>query len=427
MQGSVRGRSGNWPFYLDEKRVNMDKIVFLTGAGAVLPWGAPTTSDITKCMQEKAIFIRDDRKQVKIGEILFKILEDYYHADPKNINFEDVIELAEVMFDYYTGGFHGARTSFKSNLFATFDVKKEIVKKIFGKNKIEVLTKHRPGGAILSFIHISEQLYNIVISSLEGYVQNKTIAKHGLLNRKFKEFLLNYSSSKIRYYTTNYDRVPVEVSGIDFYDGFDITEGKLYRCNLKKIKEDAYKNSYFNLHGSIYYKFQKGEWIYTPNKINKVRLSVRHELSQGRRNLPCTNILAGLEKSPKMLLDPQCQFYQKFYNDCSEASRIVIIGYSFGDIHLNKAIEDAVTINNVKLTYITYFSDWYKQLKKGTFKEVNLYWSSKIASTLSNICTNDGIDRKRYLSGWLKTNELISIYWKGFSDFLHNKEWKNII
>ena len=58
-----------------------------------------------------------------------------------------------------------------------------------------------------------------------------------------------------------------------------------------------------------------------------------------------TNIITGYQKTQKVTLSPFRQMYASFDRDCILANEIFIIGYSFGDAHINECLKIALRCN----------------------------------------------------------------------------------
>lgn len=58
-----------------------------------------------------------------------------------------------------------------------------------------------------------------------------------------------------------------------------------------------------------------------------------------------TNIITGYQKTQKVTLSPFRQMYASFDRDCILADEIFIIGYSFGDAHINECLKIALRCN----------------------------------------------------------------------------------
>lgn len=78
--------------------MNNNKTIIFTGAGASIPWGAPTTWKIT----EKLISDRTFRSYTgqPIGNWIYHKLIGLYHKDPNTVNFETIINSIEFFLRY---------------------------------------------------------------------------------------------------------------------------------------------------------------------------------------------------------------------------------------------------------------------------------------------------------------------------------------
>ena len=71
------------------------------------------------------------------------------------------------------------------------------------------------------------------------------------------------------------------------------------------------------------------------------------------KNIVLSNIITGYQKTQKSAVTPYKQMQATFDRDCCIADEILIIGYSFGDSHINSSINTAlINNNNLKLHII---------------------------------------------------------------------------
>ncbi len=64
------------------------------------------------------------------------------------------------------------------------------------------------------------------------------------------------------------------------------------------------------------------------------------------KTLMVTNIITGYQKAQKAMLTPFKQMQSAFDRDCCFAEEIYIIGYSFGDEHINGSLRTALRHNS---------------------------------------------------------------------------------
>ena len=135
--------------------MNKKRTVVLFGAGAVISWGGPKTSELTK------LIIKDSAPQFICNDGKTKVTEFIYHILLKNgykeeeINFETIISVIEELIIHY----------------AYFDNKKELPslhKSFFYSNFEEIISNFSiHGGQKNIFINwISQKVKNITLQSL---------------------------------------------------------------------------------------------------------------------------------------------------------------------------------------------------------------------------------------------------------------------
>ena len=109
----------------------------------------------------------------------------------------------------------------------------------------------------------------------------------------------------------------------------------------------------YNLHGSAFWKVEPYDKGSLPNPeivflgypylpINKEHIGVQVE--KGKTLYP-TNIITGYQKAQKTTLTPFRQMVSSFDKDCCSAKKVYIIGYSFGDEHINESIKTGLRYN----------------------------------------------------------------------------------
>ncbi len=426
----------------------MKKIVILTAAGAVIPWGAPSTNKITDKIRNDVEFVTKDDKP--LGDYLYRRLCKIYHVGYRDINFEHIIDLVEQLYDYYISKERGSQPIFKSSISTIFDIKKDI-KDMLGISDFSTIYKNTDccfysknkktsflkGEINFFFKSVYEHFMKLIIEEIMKYSSAKSVNKYKNLNKNFRLFLDCFKDCKIRFYTTNYDRIPIKSSKLKFFDGFSFKGRRHNEFNRKDIISDNHRNSYFNLHGSIYfnvvrYKLSPEElarfyWVCTPNRVNKEGIKIKDRKDQMSRHLIASNILAGLYKPSRLLITPVFQFYQKFCRDCQEADLIFVIGYSYGDKHLNAALGDAVIINKPKIVDINVMKFLVNQQKNNVGHFSNQWRRYK--SRLESIYRSDLPISLKGSSHWIEptSKKQIKIFLGGFGEFLKKQSWSEIL
>lgn len=164
----------------------------------------------------------------------------------------------------------------------------------------------------------------------------------------------------MRLYTLNYDRLFKEVlleEGINCFEGFIPNHEEDYYesiPDIKKIISDFNSNVHYNLHGC-------SSWHITDENVNQLPgyqyyLTPFEQLDFNRTNpsvqiekgshVMLTNIISGFQKVQCTSVSPFRQMISSFDRDCIEADKMFIIGYSFGDQHINDIIINARKFND---------------------------------------------------------------------------------
>jgi hypothetical protein len=190
-------------------------------------------------------------------------------------------------------------------------------------------------------------------------------------------FLMSFASrtgtrDRLQIFTTNYDRfieAGADVAGLHLVDRFVGSLAPLFRSSRLDIDmhynppgirgEPRYLEGvarFSKLHGSL-------DWISTDGKIRKIGLPFGSEeikpylkapgLSDGEAlNLM---IYPNAEKDRETAAYPYVELFRDFAAAvCRPNSTLISFGYSFGDEHINRVIEDMLTIPSVHLVVIAY-------------------------------------------------------------------------
>ena len=175
------------------------------------------------------------------------------------------------------------------------------------------------------------------------------------LNERYDAFVSDLAArGPLRLYSLNYDRVPSDCSTVDFFDGFTYGADGVGRVDLTRILRDDDAHVSFNVHGSIYFHEDGFEWTCRPGEVTRVAAGRSDVPDQAGRPLVVTPILTGLQKASRILHRPSAEFYQRLCWDCARADVVVVAGYSFGDVHVNRALQSAVDLG-VPVKHVTYF------------------------------------------------------------------------
>jgi hypothetical protein len=190
-------------------------------------------------------------------------------------------------------------------------------------------------------------------------------------------FLMSFASrtgtrDRLQIFTTNYDRyieAGSEIAGLHLLDRFVGSLAPIFRSS--RLDVDMHYNppgirgeprylegvaKFTKLHGSM-------DWVYVDRNIRRIALPFGVETIEPYLKAPG---LAGADSRQLMIYPnsakdretasyPYVELFRDFAAGiCRPNSSLVCFGYSFGDEHLNRVIEDMLTIPSTHLVVISY-------------------------------------------------------------------------
>jgi len=361
------------------------KVVFLFGAGAPLIWDAPTTKGITDLVRSSGYNIKNSDQ--KITEFIFqKCLEE--GLPETDINFETILAAIEELIVYHANVYKDAGVEFKPrSLFRAIFMNKypQILNYITQGEKVKHGFKifiPNPSTGRISEEDIQHQskgeyfrespdavflinLLNKILSIINARVQKYSfrpkgdcdkITKYDPQNNLISQWIKrNYNNHVKRIYTLNYDynfKTILEKNSIEIFDGFKekSSESESHTDpDIVKILNDMDCNIHYNLHGASswrvmpsspihknHYSIKKGEYARLNYEWTNLIQIEKH------KSILVSNIVTGYQKTQKSAITPLRQMHATFEKDCIGAEIMVIIGYSFGDVHINQIIRTAI-------------------------------------------------------------------------------------
>lgn len=187
-----------------------------------------------------------------------------------------------------------------------------------------------------------------------------------------KSFLISFASriatrDRLNIFTTNYDRFieyGCDLSGILIIDRF---LGKIHpEFSTTRLELDYHYNppgirgepryvegvaKFTKLHGSI-------DWCFKKNKIQQIPIAFgsNRQISDFYINpLDCAVIFPNSMKCIETAYYPYSELFRDFSTGiCRPNSVIVTYGYGFGDSHINRILQDMLTIPSTHLVIISY-------------------------------------------------------------------------
>ncbi len=190
-------------------------------------------------------------------------------------------------------------------------------------------------------------------------------------------FLMSFASrtgtrDRLNIFTTNYDRyieLGADVAGLRLIDRFVGTITPIFRASRMDIDyhynppgirgEPRYVEGvarYTKLHGSI-------DWVYSDDEIKRMGLPFGakdiglyfQSCGQGKSDALQLMIYPNPAKDLETLFYPYSELFRDFAAAiCRPNSTLVCYGYGFGDEHINRIIEDMLTIPSTHLVVISH-------------------------------------------------------------------------
>lgn len=392
------------------------RLTVLLGAGAMIEDTGISTEMLTK-------IIIDKTKSSKLMKDIINNLEN----QTKSFSFEDIFHCLEIL-----NGFKNSKYSLIADL------------KIDNKGSYSLL----------------DEIIGIINDKISEYDSPSNFQKTG---ESFKTFFKQLAENfYLDIFNLNYDTW-IEQSLDSYVDGFiDIPKYNFQRFDINKFLNTQNDNIVAHLHGQI--KFALPNWnvindksnnrLFSPDDDKYVYIYPRNtlykyqdyddanrrrkniifhspEANQSGENIFNANIVTGLLKSDKILQTPFDIYYHKFLDSLIKNNNLLIIGYGFSDLHINKALYKYNTVhqNDKKVVLIDYFKE--DDISKLPFNDAPYTLSNK--SDFINKITHEncwGINYKKYIEEYLNKKSLtnsIIIFNNGFHDARIPKNLKTIL
>ena len=219
-----------------------------------------------------------------------------------------------------------------------------------------------------------EKLKENINKNLKNFIKKVLGVEKTILDKKNKTikylipFLMSFASrsssrERLHIFTTNYDRViewGADLAGLQLIDRFVGNIEPVFRASRLNIDmhynppgirgEPRYLEgvAYFTkLHGSL-------DWSYKDTTIKRVALP----FGQNEYNLPLKEqclIYPNSAKDQQTVNYPYSELFRDFATAvCRPNTTLITYGYGFGDEHINRIIEDMLTVPSTHLVIISY-------------------------------------------------------------------------
>lgn len=387
------------------------QIVVLLGAGAAMPWGGISSSQL------KDLFIADINYRTTngttIGKYLFDILDGFYGHDCSN--FETFLAALETILNYIlnatnTGGINEGNTSFTP---AILKLKNEIEDLLVGKTIDE--KRVYCGDLFRHFV-------NLVVNKIDEYNNSVLDDKFEAINNRliaFVKYFLNRNYS-VKFYTTNYDNIVPQIFEEQFkiYEGFYKSSFIDKRFNFDLDAFRVARLSHFNIHGSIFLKYTmvgiQHETLYSSD-VQYLIYQLPINAGNPSERLLFSPIITGYNKTQRMVNKPFNLGFNAFTNDLNDCEGLLTVGYSFSDPHINSILSSFTSWNKAKFIHITRCDgDFYDQSNR-EYVQLDYSVTSMHKKEENEMWLHDVSDRKH-------------VYKQGVDNFLsESSNWKLLL
>jgi hypothetical protein len=358
--------------------------VFLFGAGATLAWNSPTTSELTELVRSTGFKCADN--VTRITEFIYNtLLANGYTSH--DVNFETIISVIEELIVYYSKFDNELPVASISSVFLAPRYEKELLNySIAGgaaKHGYELeipagqdypFSKRAYHGETPSqffFEHLLSVLLTNVTARIHEYAYHTETSPMKSVEDDASKLFVNWmkllsGESILRLYTLNYERIfkiLLARAGFSVFEGFDCEEFVLetLRANVPKIFSETESHVHYNLHGSAFWEVLSLDKEQLPNaeivlsslfSLPATNDPVSLQMERGK-TLLVTNLITGYQKAQRGMITPFKQMQAAFDRDCCLADEVYVIGYSFGDEHINESLKTAVRHNaKLKITVV---------------------------------------------------------------------------
>ena len=374
------------------------KLLVVLGAGSSIPCGMPSVSQIDEHMKrwswEWAPESSVDPKG-NVFDILWKASKRYYKSNHYGIcpNYERVL---------------GEMTALASWLSP----------RPFGNPIIEVM-KDGTLVSALEWLHDMPDEYagRKLVLSQQTFLLEK-LADHmrhlgkafDSQSSEFSDYTEFFRRLRERFdfgiYNLNYDTVartawPEAYCGFDLHGNFD-PSGVSQRCDWDFV---------YHLHGSVHHCITADPhrigWQENLGGKFLNQVEIAPDMAQDFQSAPLTTLIAGGFKLDQLLADPYQTFYSTLVRHTQEADALLIAGYGFGDLHVNRALRNRFEGPDDKAPRVVVLEKSPHEKLQTASLQSHDFWAYGLAHTLNDRfkITQAHRDRELTVASFVKNGE----------------------
>jgi hypothetical protein len=305
------------------------KLALITGAGASISFGYPSTKDFTLKISQR---IKDPAQAVSPSalSLLDQIQSalDSYLINPRAVTFEDIYQgihdvctLRKIPTD------PDAFNEFRPRAGATHQLKKEF--------------------EAFSESDVSELQYAYLDSLLNTFLVNLTSISS---TAAFASTISKLEQDHVVWsFTLNYDTIIDEIIGKNVSGFIPGTPPRGFDPSILEAALSSEKSIHVHLHGSLKWGFPSGGSAdpFALHEFDTPKDGVAHSMSRpsGRpilrgETLPPSPVITGLDKAELVFREPFFSNFMTYFRSLNLCNSMLIAGYGFSDYHLNIGIRN---------------------------------------------------------------------------------------
>ena len=312
---------------------NPQKLLVLLGAGGSIPYGMPSVGQIDKLMMRWS-----------------SEWEPYpsAHFNPDVFNV-----LWETSEQYFATNHYCIRPNYERILGEMTALASWLSPPPFGNPTIAALGGSTPFGALKWLRDSSDEfagrklilnqqafLLEKLADHIRGCCKADVSRSSGFSDYvEFLRVLREYFDVGI--YSLNYDTV-ASTAWPEAFNGFD----ELGYFNPLAVFQRQRWGFVYHLHGSVHHCISDKiarPWIVWKDNLEEQFTDCGispTDMAQDFRSIPLTTLISGGFKLDQLLAEPYQTFHSTLVRHVHEADAILVIGYGFGDLHVNRAIQN---------------------------------------------------------------------------------------
>ena len=306
------------------------RALVVTGAGASLEFGAPSTAALTRRVHER--LVSEEFSQFGADQAFQRIndtLASYLRGGQAAVTFEHVYHCAQ----------ESLATTFEPTPGAV-DEYRPILYPFVGRwaalneeDALRALVRYLPE-ILFSELSTASDMPEVALDPLSRFIES--------LRR----------DCVTRIYTTNYDDFVLQAAP-DLYNGFDPSGGaEPQPFNGETFWNATDEDCVFHLHGSVHFGFPNpmerdsdlSVLCWYEDRAKALRHSGYNSSPErqmdGSQFIPSA-LITGFDKLARMQQTPQSHYYASLARDAMMADIVYVIGFSLADLHISARLAEA--------------------------------------------------------------------------------------